>query len=111
MMPDVFAPSATRTSPMHSRLLALLLLLITPPLALGQRNHDITPDDYVTVAMITELAMSPNGSRVAYCDSRWDKADDKRKSDLWVVASDGKSKPMRLTFDRANDRKPKWSRD
>ena len=40
-----------------------------------------------------------------------DKADDLSKTDLWVVATDGKGKPTRLTGDRANDRHPKWSQD
>ena len=60
---------------------------------------------------ITELAVSPDGKHVAYCEGRWDKADDDRKTDLWVVATDGKGKPRRLTGDRANDRHPKWSAD
>ena len=42
---------------------------------------------------------------------RWDKGDDLQKTDLWVVATDGKGKPTRLTGDRANDRHPKWSHD
>src|SRR5262245_39706584 len=33
------------------------------------------------------------------------------KGDLLVIATDGKAKPQRLTFDRANDRNLKWSAD
>ena len=75
------------------------------------RDHAITVDDYATLAAITDLAVSPDGKHVAYCEGRWDTADDKRKTDLWVVATDGKGKPTRLTGERANDRHPKWARD
>jgi dipeptidyl aminopeptidase/acylaminoacyl peptidase len=97
---------------MRIRLMACLVLLAAPLAALAQqRTHDITPDDYFTLAAISEVAVSPDGRYVAYCEARWDKSDDGRKTDLWVVSTDGKSKPKRLTFDRANDRKPKWSAD
>src|SRR5206468_273081 len=46
-----------------------------------------------------------------YCLATWDKNADDRKTELWVVDSDGKGKPKRLTTDRANDRHPKWSGD
>ncbi|MBO0700684.1 MAG: S9 family peptidase [Zavarzinella sp.] len=96
-----------------TRNLFVLLLLAVPATAQPQavRDHAITLDDYATLALITELAISPDGKQVAYCEARWDKADDQRKADLWVVATDGKGKPTRLTGDRANDRHPKWSAD
>src|SRR5262245_32042675 len=91
-----------------------LLLLVTTPLAAqpaAVRDHAITVDDYATLAAITQFAVSPDGSQVAYCEGRWDKAEDNRKTDLWVVATDGKGKPRRLTGERANDRDPKWAAD
>jgi dipeptidyl aminopeptidase/acylaminoacyl peptidase len=93
------------------RLLAFLCLLIPALPARAQRTHDVTPDDYFTLATITEIAVAPDGKHVVYCDARWDKADDSRKTDLWVVPTDGKGKATRLTFDRANDHKPRWSAD
>jgi dipeptidyl aminopeptidase/acylaminoacyl peptidase len=94
-----------------SRTLFLLLTLALPAFAQPIRDHAITVDDYATIATITELAVSPDGKHVAYCEARWDTADDSRKTDLWVVATDGKGKPTRLTGERANDRHPKWSHD
>ena len=97
---------------MRSLFLPMVLVLVFPIGVLADdRTHDITPEDYVTLAAITEVVLSPDGKQVAYCEGRWDKADDSRKTDLWVVAVDGKSKPLRLTGDRANDRHPKWSAD
>jgi len=95
------------------RLCFLLLFFTLPAAAQPQpaRDHAITIDDYGTLATIRELAVSPDGKFVAYTEARWDKADDLQKTDLWMVATDGKGKPTRLTGDRANDRKPKWSAD
>ena len=100
---------------MHAtlRILAFALACATlaaPPAPAAERTHDVTLDDYFTLATITELAVSPDGKAVAYTVATWDKADDDRKTDLWVVATDGKGKPTRLTVDRANDRHPKWAR-
>jgi dipeptidyl aminopeptidase/acylaminoacyl peptidase len=93
-----------------SRLL-FILLFAAPAFAQPARNHEITIDDYATLATIRELAVSPDGKFVAYTEARWDKADDLSKTNLWVVATDGKGKPTRLTGDRANDRHPKWTAD
>src|SRR5438874_1249668 len=92
---------------------ALVLFLLTSSVGAQPpaRTHDITPDDYASVATVTELAVSPDGKQVAYCLATWDKKADDRKTDLWVVSTDGKGKPRQLTKDRANDRHPKWSAD
>ncbi len=87
------------------------LLLLAAPLVAQDRTHAVTPDDYFTLNGITEIAVSPDGKQVAYCLAVWDKGEDNRRSDLWVIATDGKGKPTKLTFDRANDRHVKWSAD
>ena len=76
-----------------------------------ERTHDIVPADYASVNTITEIALSPDGKQVAYCLATWDKKTDKRTTDLWVVDTDGKSKPKQLTSDRSGDSHPKWSAD
>ncbi len=95
------------------RCLFVAVVLALPSVAVAQeaRTHDIVPDDYSTLNAITEIAVSPDGKQVAYCLGTWDKAEDNRKTDLWVISTDGKGKSTRLTFDRANDRHPKWSAD
>ena len=88
-----------------------LLVFVAVPLAAADRTHDVTPDDYFSLNAVTEIAASPDGKHVAYALATWDKADDLRKGDLWVTPTDGKGKPTKLTFDRANDRHVKWSAD
>ena len=87
-------------------------MILTLLLALAQAPpHNVMPKDYFSLATVTELSVSPNGKQVAYCEARWDEKANDRKADLWVVATDGKSKPRRLTSDRGNDSHPCWSAD
>ncbi|MBY0456319.1 MAG: prolyl oligopeptidase family serine peptidase [Gemmataceae bacterium] len=89
----------------------VLCVALTRATAAPERTHDITPADYASVNTITEIALSPDGTRVAYTLATWDKKSDRRATDLWVVDTDGKGKPKQLTTDRANDRHPKWADD
>jgi dipeptidyl aminopeptidase/acylaminoacyl peptidase len=94
------------------RVFALCLFVAMAVPALGQeRTHAITPDDYASVNTITEIAVSPDGKQVAYCLSTWSKKADNRRTELWVVDTDGKGKPKQLTSDRAGDHAPRWSAD
>lgn len=81
-------------------------------LAAGQTApRAVTVDDYFSLASVAELAVSLDGKRVAYAEARWQKSSDDRKADLWVVPTDGKAKPRRLTADRANERHLRWAAD
>ncbi len=73
--------------------------------------HDVTLDDYFSLAMVTQLAVSPDGQYAAYCEARWQQSTDDRKTELWVVATGADPQPRRLTFDRASSRLPQWSAD
>ncbi|MFQ3652064.1 MAG: S9 family peptidase [Gemmataceae bacterium] len=92
----------------------LILCCLVAPLGFAQEptaRHSITAEDYFRVHLIGEIAVSPNGKQVAYTLASWDKSQDNRRSDVWVIATDGQSKPRRLTVERANDRQVKWSGD
>jgi len=90
--------------------LVLWTVLLTS-LRAADEKHAVVPGDYSSIATITQIAVSPDGKWVAYCDARWQLSTDDRKTDLWLVATDGQSLPRRLTSDRANDRDVKWSAD
>ena len=49
------------------------------------RTHDITIEDYFTQASITDCVLSPDGSQVAYTESRWQGPKEPASSDLWIV--------------------------
>src|SRR4051812_12726994 len=91
-----------------TRAFSAALCLLLPALASAQRTHDVTIDDYFTLASPLEIAAGPDGKRVAYTDARWQKSTNDRKAELWVT--DG-SRSRRLTFDRAGVRSPQWAAD
>jgi dipeptidyl aminopeptidase/acylaminoacyl peptidase len=91
--------------------LVWFIAFVSPSLHAQDRTVDVTVDDYFTLATITEVSLSPDGKYVVYSQGIWDKSDDSRKTDLWIVPTDGQHSPRKLTFDRANDRHPKWSAD
>ncbi len=90
--------------------LAPAALLLAVPLALAQPTHDITLDDYFTLATPTSAVISPDGAHVAYTEMRWDESLDRRNTDLWVVDVQTQA-PTRLTFDPTGDANASWSPD
>ncbi len=97
-----------------STALLLSLLVVATPIAVAgdspQRSHGITPDDYFTLAAITEVALSPDGTMATFIEQRWEPPEPTRNSDLWVVeVANGTAR--RLTFDRAQEAAPRWSAD
>lgn len=75
------------------------------------RNHDISPDDYFTLANIVDVTMSRDGSMVAFVDMRWQDGEDSRNLDIWVAPTVGDGAARRLTFDTAPDMSPVFSPD
>jgi dipeptidyl aminopeptidase/acylaminoacyl peptidase len=92
--------------------LALALTAVAPAgrAEAPRRDHDITVHDYFTQADLFDLAVSPDGKRVAYTEGRWQESTNDRKTDMWVVES-ATGKVTRLTADRGADHAPKWSPD
>jgi dipeptidyl aminopeptidase/acylaminoacyl peptidase len=92
--------------------LAVALILVGSALRADEpaRTHDITIDDYFTLAFVSEQAISPDGKSVAYAEARWQSSTNDRKADLWV-ADAGTGEATRLTFDRAGYRSLQWAPD
>ena len=67
-------------------------------------------EDLYDLTTPTGLAVSPDGTRVAFTADEFDPAADERRSSLFVVPTDGSREPHRLT--RASDAsQPTWSPD
>jgi dipeptidyl aminopeptidase/acylaminoacyl peptidase len=74
------------------------------------RDHNVTLDDYFSLAYLPEAVTSPDGRYIAYAQALWQESTDDRKADIWVV--DTRSRlTKRLTFDREGYNSLKWSRD
>jgi len=69
------------------------------------------PDDLYELKEITELAISPDGSRVVYVEKQIDRGQDRSFSNLWLVSTEGSVEPRRLTRGLWNDCCPMWSSD
>lgn len=110
-MRDLLAtrPAARRRDFAHP-IAACALLLPVLGAAPPERTHDITVDDYLTIHPVTDCVASPDGRLVAFTELRWGAADEPRQTDLWVVPVQT-ARPVRLTFERANDSSPQWAPD
>ena len=74
------------------------------------RDHSIVAEDYFTISSLQSIALSPDGSQVAFTELRWDKEADKQTSELWVVDTASRE-TTRLTFDDVSQGSPSWSPD
>jgi dipeptidyl aminopeptidase/acylaminoacyl peptidase len=98
---------------MKQKLLFIAILCLVAPVlhpAAG-KNHDITINDYFSLAAVSELAISPDGRQVAYCESRWGKPDQGRQNSIWLVATGLNPVPRRLSPDEGRMHSLRWSGD
>ncbi|WP_276302194.1 alpha/beta hydrolase family protein [Halorussus lipolyticus] len=66
--------------------------------------------DFYDLTLVTDLAVSPDGERVAFVADEFDREENERKQSLFVAPTDGTSDPHRLS--RASDATaPAWSPD
>lgn len=67
-------------------------------------------EDLYDLTLVTDLAVSPDGTRVAFVAEEFDRVEDDRRSSLFVAPTDGSREPHRLS--RASDASaPAWSPD
>jgi dipeptidyl aminopeptidase/acylaminoacyl peptidase len=88
---------------------ALACGLIVPAIAFA--NRGVTPDDYFAFHFLNDAHISPDGKQVAYVMTFVDQQRNRRSSAIWVVATDGRSAPRRLTAETFNSTSPRWSPD
>ncbi|WP_158059077.1 S9 family peptidase [Halorussus halophilus] len=67
-------------------------------------------EEFYDLSLVTDVAVSPSGDRVAFVADEFDRETDDRLSSLFVVPTDGSSDPHRLS--RASEASaPTWSPD
>ena len=71
----------------------------------------LTIQDMLAMRRVGEPVVSPDGKRVAFAVRDTDYDANRGRFDLFVVAADGASEPVRLTSDPENDTDPAWSPD
>ena len=92
------------------RLLALIVLLL-PALLQAQDRKAITHEDLWLMPRVGAAAVSPDGRLAVFPVVEPAYASDQQVTDLWLVATDGKSAPRRLTQTRTPEAGQTWSAD
>lgn len=94
------------------RRLALLLLVATTPFASADELADKTFGlaDVFQLEWASDPQISPDGERVVYVRNFMDIMSDKRRSNLWIVNTDG-TDHRSITTGNRNDASPRWSPD
>jgi dipeptidyl aminopeptidase/acylaminoacyl peptidase len=77
----------------------------------GQAKRAMTIDDLITAVRVTEPALSPDGSTVAFTRTVTDGQTGRRNGDIWIVPADGSAPPKALITGDASDTSPAFSAD
>jgi dipeptidyl aminopeptidase/acylaminoacyl peptidase len=75
----------------------------------AQPRQPLTPEGIVGLSQPSDLQLSVDGRRVVFVQHRWEPAEDRYQSDLWMV-NDGREL-TRLTSHPGRDDQPRWSPD
>ncbi|MFI5209174.1 MAG: prolyl oligopeptidase family serine peptidase [Gemmatimonadales bacterium] len=90
--------------------LSLLSVLSAPSALSAQQRRPIGIDEYVTMPVVGDPQLSPDGERVAYTVSTASLQDNRNISRIWV-AELATGKNWQLTGGPGSDRAPRWSPD
>ena len=92
----------------------LFLFVLATPLAaqLGQETggRAFQPEDWYRLTTVSDPAMSPDGRRVAFTVTTVIEEENRRHSEIWMVATTG-GEPVRLTSPGVESSNPRWSHD
>ncbi len=78
--------------------------------AFSQTKRPMTFEDVVALKRASDAQISPDGRRVAFVASSWDRENDRFNSDVWL-AYDTREAAVRLTSHPKQDHHPRWSPD
>jgi dipeptidyl aminopeptidase/acylaminoacyl peptidase len=89
-------------------LISFLMVTGAPRPADAQGSKPFTVDDLIAMDRISDPQVSPNGEWVVFVVSSLDWEANRRRSDLWLVRTDGTGL-RRFTTDPAGEFNPRWS--
>jgi len=93
------------------RLLSLLVLCFFATSTCFAQLRGITAEDYFAFEFLSDPHLSPDGKIVAYVVTKIDRAQNRRNSSIWMVATDGSRPPWQLTTSPQSASSPRWSPD
>ena len=91
--------------------IAALIICFAAVAAVAQAPRGITPEDYYSFEFISDPNISPDGKLVAYVVTKIDRAQNRRNSSIWMVATDGSRAPWQFTTSPQTSNSPRWSPD
>src|SRR5262245_9290381 len=71
----------------------------------------LVPEDYYRLITVQSPAISPDGRTIAFIRSSIVEAENRRQSELWIVAADGSGAARRISDPALNASAPRWSPD
>ncbi len=90
---------------------AVIFCLLVAAAAAAQQPRGITPEDYFAFEFISDPNFSPDGKLVAYVVTKIDRAQNRRNSSIWMVATDGSRAAWQFTTAPQSSNSPRWSPD
>ncbi len=87
----------------------LAACLAASPLLGATAPHGLTAADLVSLARISEPALSPDGRQIVFTLRETDLANDRGRTDLWLLELDGDAPARRLTSHEENDGAADWA--
>ena len=75
------------------------------------QTRPVTADDYYLFEGVSDPRFSPDGSTIAFVRTDVDQKQNRRRSEIWLVPSDGSRPPMALTTVPQSSTSPRWSPD
>jgi len=95
---------------MRRTMIGALALLTLPAGSASAQGRAFAPADWYQLTTVSDPAMSPNGQWVAFTVTTVREKENKRHSEVWLVASGG-GEPQRLTSPSHESSNPRWSPD
>ncbi len=86
----------------------LLAMLFIVAFAAGDKRFTI--EDALAMKTVSAPQWSPDGKRIAYAVSEWDRKENRRVSHIYLVATDS-GQSMKLTNGEKGENAPQWSPD
>lgn len=87
----------------------LALLVLTGGAAAQTRG--VTAEDYFAFEALSDPRFSPDGATIAYVVTKVDEKANRRRSEIWTVAVDGRSAPIAMTAMPQSSTSPRWRPD
>jgi dipeptidyl aminopeptidase/acylaminoacyl peptidase len=110
---SVFRTNTNMRISINSAVVAVALCITVTSLASAQQTspRGITPEDYYSFEFLSDPDISPDGKLVAYVVTKVDRAQNRRNSSIWMVATNGTRAPWQFTTSPQSATSPRWSPD